>query len=89
MASLLGMAVSTDIFNEPVNKFGPQSKNLASVIRGFKSSVTMHAKKMNRPFQWQDRFHDHIIRNQDEYLRISQYIQNNPAKWKEDKFYIE
>ena len=30
----------------PQNKFGPQSKNLASVIRGYKSSVTTRVKKM-------------------------------------------
>ena len=29
----------------PKNKFGPQSKNLASIIRGFKSAVTIHARK--------------------------------------------
>lgn len=28
------------------NKFGPQSKNLGSIIRGFKSSVTKQVKKM-------------------------------------------
>jgi hypothetical protein len=31
------------------NKFGPQSKNLASVIRGFKSSVTKQTKKSIPP----------------------------------------
>ena len=28
------------------NKFGPQGKNLASIIRGFKSAVTTYARKM-------------------------------------------
>jgi len=40
-------------------------------------------------FTWQTRFHDHIIRNNDEYQRIQQYIINNPAKWCDDKFYNE
>lgn len=31
-------------------------------------------------------FHDHIIRDAEEYERISKYILNNPAKWKDDKF---
>lgn len=37
---------------------------------------------------WQSNYHDHIIRNEQSYLRIKQYIQNNPKNWKEDKFFI-
>ena len=72
-----------------INKFAPQSKNLASVMRGFKSAITSFAKENNIPFQWQARFHDHIIRNHEEYLRISDYILNNIANWKDDKFYSD
>lgn len=70
-----------------VNKFGPQSKNLASIIRGFKSSVTMNARKIDPDFGWQSRFHDHIIRNQHSFVRIQSYIIQNPMKWKNDTFY--
>jgi hypothetical protein len=69
-----------------VSTFGAQSKNLASIIRGFKSSVTLNARKTNPEFTWQTRFHDHIIRDFDSYHRIEQYIQNNPARWKEDEY---
>lgn len=34
---------------------------------------------------WQRNFHDHIIRDQQDYERISDYIRNNPARWKEDR----
>ena len=37
---------------------------------------------------WQKGFYDHIIRNQADYLRIWQYIDTNPAKWAEDRYYI-
>ncbi|MBW8323826.1 MAG: hypothetical protein K0M50_03585 [Prolixibacteraceae bacterium] len=47
--------------NAAANKFGPQSKNLASIIRGFKSAVTTHARKIHADFAWQSRFHDHIF----------------------------
>jgi len=70
------------------NNFGPQSKNLASIIRGYKSAVTTFARKNNIPFAWQPRFHEHIIRSADEYSRISNYIKNNPAEWQNDKFYL-
>jgi len=36
---------------------------------------------------WQKSYHDHIIRDEDEYRRIWQYIDENPAKWTEDKYY--
>ena len=38
---------------------------------------------------WQRSFHDHIIRNEIDYKRIWQYIENNPAKWAMDKYYNE
>ncbi|MGN0540943.1 MAG: hypothetical protein ACI4IZ_04865, partial [Acutalibacteraceae bacterium] len=38
---------------------------------------------------WQNKFYDHIIRDEDDYLTKAQYIENNPAKWIEDKYYIK
>ena len=69
------------------NKFGPQSKNLASILRGYKSAVTTHARKNDIPFGWQSRFHDHVIRSEDECNRISNYIVNNPTNCSKDKFH--
>ena len=81
--------VSTSHAAQPAtaNKFGAQSKNLGSIMRGFKSSVTTHAKILNIEFGWQARYHDHIIRSHDEFVRISNYILNNPNNWKDDKFF--
>jgi len=68
------------------NKFGPQSDNLPSIIRGFKIGVTKDARKHNPLFAWQARYHDHIIRSTDEYIRISHYILTNVANWEDDCF---
>ncbi|KXK39302.1 MAG: hypothetical protein UZ09_BCD002000975 [Bacteroidetes bacterium OLB9] len=73
--------------NKPQNQFGPQSKNLASIIRGFKIGVTKNARIIQPDFAWQSRFHDHIIRDEQSYHTISKYIINNPLKWKEDTFH--
>jgi len=62
------------------NFFGPQSKNLASIIRGFKSAVTGHARRIEPGFAWQPRFYDHIIRTNADLHRIRSYIKNNPSK---------
>ena len=71
----------------PKNKFGPQSKNLASIIRGFKIGVTRNAKQINPDFSWQARFYDHIIRNEKSFITISEYIISNPQKWENDNYY--
>jgi REP element-mobilizing transposase RayT len=69
------------------NQFGPQSKNLASIIRGFKIGVTKRAHQILPGFAWQSRYHDHIIRNRESFQKIETYIQQNPANWAEDGFY--
>ena len=38
------------------NKFGPQSKNLSSIIRGFKIGVTKNVHIINKDFEWQNIF---------------------------------
>mgnify|MGYP000985317095 FL=1 len=68
------------------NKFGPQSQNLGSVVRGFKIGVTKFTNNNNLEFGWQPRFHDHIIRNEAEFQRIKHYIATNPQNWDNDKF---
>lgn len=73
--------------NKPQNQFGPQSKNLAAIIRGFKSAVTAQARKLgNSEFAWQTLYHDHIIRNNQSFENIQNYILNNPEKLDEDNF---
>lgn len=62
---------------------------VSSIIGSYKSAVTKHANRLGFPNGWQTRFYDHIIRNDAEYQRISNYINDNPAKWKEDKFYTD
>ena len=38
-------------------------------------------------FAWHRSFHEHIIRNEKSFETISDYIINNPLRWKQDKFY--
>ena len=41
----------------------------------------------NTEFAWQRSFHDHVIRNEQSFEKISEYIHNNPLNWNEDKFH--
>ena len=38
---------------------------------------------------FQRSYHDHIIRGDADYAKIWEYIDNNPARWQEDCFYVE
>lgn len=68
------------------NHFGPQSCNLASIVRGFKIGVTNAARRNGITFAWQPRFYDHIVRDEADCERIRRYIANNPKTWGEKRF---
>lgn len=74
--------------SESQKRFRNPGKNtVSSIIGGYKSAVSKHANRLGFDFAWQSRFHDHIIRNDDEYQRINDYIENNPQKWNDDELY--
>ncbi|MEE0085493.1 MAG: transposase [Paludibacteraceae bacterium] len=75
--------VSTGVNTQMAN-ISPRKNSLAVVIRGVKSSITKFANENNIPFAWQTRFHDRIIRNQDEFDKISDYIEKNVVNWQND-----
>ena len=72
-----------------ITQFGkPVPGSISVIINQYKSSVKRWCNKNGHSrFQWQSRFYDHIIRDEQSYQRISEYIINNPAKWADDKFY--
>lgn len=71
----------------PIEQATEMQSWLSVVIRQFKQSITRYAHENNIDFAWQTRFHDHIIRDNDEMNGITNYIENNVANWKQDKFY--
>ena len=60
-------------------------ETISQRIRVFKGCVAHEAG----PGVFQRSFYDHIVRGETEYREICEYIQNNPARWAFDKFYIE
>ena len=77
--------------NEPPARhfrFRNQGKNTISAMVGsFKSAVSKYCNKNNLSFGWQSRFHDHIIRDKEEFYKIRNYIIHNVRNWKDDRFY--
>ena len=71
-------------------------KTIGDMMDAFKSITTVEyirgVKMLGwKPFNckmWQRNYWDHIIRNEQSYQRISDYIINNPANWKGDKFFL-
>ena len=51
--------------------------------------IKRKTNKANGFNMWQTSYHDHIIRDEEEYLRIWKYIDENPIRWNEDEFNTE
>lgn len=70
------------------SSISPKSGSLSTIIRSFKGAVKKDSKPFDPSFEWQTRFHDHIIRNQNSYWNIKKYIQRNVDNWKDDRFFM-
>ena len=62
---------------------GGASPNIPRIVKQMKETVT---KRLGRSI-FQKSYHDHIIRNQEDYLIRWNYIDTNPARWAEDEYY--
>lgn len=89
--TLHATSLSNQPIQPPTNEFyssiSPKPGSVSTIIRSYKSAVTKHAHRLGFNFEWQTRFHDHIIRDNESYQRIKTYIIENPLKWVDDKFY--
>lgn len=67
---------------------GKQTYSISTVVSQYKASVfrKIHAGNPHLCV-WQRSFHDHVIRNYPEYLKIWNYIDKNPVMWEKDCFY--
>lgn len=76
--------------NPGSHRFQNIGKNtISSIVGSYKSAVTKHANRLGYPHQWQKLFYDNIIRSNNDYQRISDYIVSNPENWTKDKFKTE
>ncbi len=55
---------------------------LGLIINQFKAACTKKIREAGyRDFAWQERFYDHVIRNEKDLERIRNYVHENPAAW--------
>ena len=72
-----------------------QSDNLIAVVHWLKSTTHQRYREGVRkhdwkPFEgmvWQEGYHDHIVRNDQELETLRAYIATNVERWGEDRFY--
>ena len=66
-------------------------RSLQNIIKDFKSVTTRKynaiVNEEHKNTLWQKSYYEHVIRNENEYLCILEYVQNNPLNWIYDKYY--
>lgn len=73
---------------ESMRKVSRQKGRLSVLIGSFKGAVTKYAKENKILFDWQPRFYDRIVRDDDEFSRIWKYIEGNVKNWELDCFKV-
>lgn len=63
-------------------------KSVSSLMGAYKTTVSKQIHILgNLDFSWQRSFYDHIVRTDERYHQIDNYITDNPVKWDKNKFY--
>lgn len=64
-------------------------KGIPSLMNHYKGAVKKWANKNHHEyFSWQRNYHEHIIRNEQSFEKIHDYIVHNPKSWHQDCFFI-
>ena len=72
------------IFTIGCNREG-KNPSLSQVVSCYKAGVSRKAQMGTT--LWQKSFYDEVIRNEAHYLSAWNYIDGNPSKWNEDKYF--
>lgn len=56
---------------------------ISKIIKHFKTNVS---RELSYSI-WQKSFYEHIIKNENEYWKIKEYVKNNIQNWKKDKYF--
>ena len=68
------------MISAPTESENPERKSITTVIGQMKRWVS----KKTGVSLWQKSFYEHIIRNEQDYISILNYMENNPVKWLEN-----
>lgn len=74
----------------PLRPRGTISGSMNAIIQNIKSVTTIKINNQHGSRGvpvWQRNYYEHIIRDEADYQRIAEYIQNNPQRWELDSLY--
>ena len=63
--------------------------SLGAFLNRYKGAVTSIVRRLiSQPLfeVWQGNYHDRIVRDQQEFDTVLKYINDNPARWEQDRF---
>ena len=68
-----------------------QRKEIPRLVGELKSLSTRACRRIGFPKDhlYQSSFYEHIVRTEQDYAEIWQYIESNPQRWKEDRYYSD
>lgn len=72
-----------------MSAISPKAGSLSAIVRSYKSAVSREAGRAGLAFAWQPRFYEHVVRSEESYLQISEYILGNPLMWADDELFCE
>jgi REP element-mobilizing transposase RayT len=76
--------------NEQLQPNGTVPGSIGAIVQNYKSSTSRKINAMPKLKDiklWQTNYYDHIIRDEEDYARIVEYIRNNPQKWEQDELF--
>lgn len=93
-SDFIGSGASPD----PTDQTGPMIPNnptIGDMVGAYKSLAAVECLKIFKPNNidqmmgklWQRNYYEHIVRDEQSFNRISEYIKNNPKNWQNDKFH--
>ena len=88
MPNHLHILLRIDDCEYPLNT-APRGHIQTNNVSRFVTALKKFSNKQIGENIWQNRFHDHIIRDKEDYLKHWKYIEENPVKWlmQEDEYY--
>ena len=72
-----------------IESFGkPTPGSIPTIVRSFKAAASKRVREsgyMKSESIWQRGYYEHVLRNTREYVEMTSYILQNPARWAEDE----
>ena len=88
MPNHIHMIISIDNNERTIHELSLQHSLIPNIVGYMKMNISKHIHFYEPELiVWQRSYHDHIIRSEQDYLKIWTYVESNHQKWEKDVFY--